>query len=74
MGSHYAHQLYTKFNNDGRGFAIGQEGQTLLEALHTEGYELVANHGDGLLEATRNNATYLVGGDAMGRNAWAVRA
>ena len=69
-----AQNFYTENNNDGRGFAVGEDDQDVQEALLSEGFEIVADHGDGLIEATRDNKTYLVGGDAMGRNAWAVRA
>ncbi len=73
MTRNEAHNLYSHLNDNGHGFAIGDDDQTIADALIEDGYEYAGDLGDGLVKATKGSATYLVGGDAMGRNAWAVQ-
>jgi hypothetical protein len=65
--------LYSYLNGEGKGFGVGDDNQDATEALESEGYTIIGYYRDSLWEATKDGATYLVGGDGMGRNAWAVQ-
>ena len=67
-----AADLYSRLNNEGKGFAIGEDDQPVWEAIANGGYYLAANFGNGIFHVTMDAHEYLVGGDGMGRNAWAV--
>jgi hypothetical protein len=60
-------------NAEGKGFLIGEDGDTIEEAIEREGYTLIHVYRGHIHEAAGKGMRILVGGDAMGRNAWAVR-
>jgi hypothetical protein len=61
-------------NDAGHGYAIGSPDQTLYGAIAaTPGLAWHTRYNSGLLVCTDSTGqTVLVGGDGMGRNAWAV--
>ena len=65
--------LYSRLNNEGKGFAIGEEDQEVWDAISNAGYYFKANYGIGIYHVTKDGREYLVGGDGVGRNAWAVQ-
>jgi hypothetical protein len=67
-----AADLYNRLNDEGHGFAIGEDDQTVWEAIRTNDYFLACAFSNGLYHVTKNEREYLVGGDGMMRNAWAV--
>ena len=70
-----ASNTYSELNNDGMGFAIGEEDMTLAAAAESEGWTVDEVYEISLIRATDSNGhTVLIGGDGMGRMAWAVRA
>lgn len=67
-----ATDLYSQLNADGKGFAIGHADQTVRDAIVDAGYYLACSFDGGIFHVTLDEREYLVGGDGMGRNAWAV--
>ena len=73
-----ARRLYTAGNNAGSGYAPHpQEGtiEATVEAMVAMGWELVLDRGNSDEVAVlrgANGRLIAIGGDAMGRNAWAV--
>ena len=70
-----ARTLYTAGNNAGSGYAPdGATVDAAVEAMIADGGELVLDRGNSDEVAVVRSAGKLVaiGGDAMGRNAWAV--
>jgi hypothetical protein len=68
-----AADLYSQLNNEGKGFAIGHDDQTVRDAIIDGGYYLACSFEGGLFHVTLDEDEFLIGGDGMGRNAWAVR-
>lgn len=70
----YFERVYQMLNNEGHGYAIGEADQTLLAAIAaTPGLSWHTRYDSGLVICTDSAGnTVLVGGDGMGRNAWAV--
>lgn len=71
-----ARKAYRAGNNAGRGYA--PDGETVDEAVTAavaDGYELVLAHktSDDVAVLQSDGETIAIGGDSMGRNAWAVR-
>lgn len=78
MKNPYSHQqakqIYSRLNNAGLGFAIGNENQKLATATRAEGWKIVQQFDISLLLATDSQGhEFLVGGDGRGLNAWAVK-
>jgi len=67
-----AADLYSQLNNEGKGFAIGHADQTVRDAIIDGGYYLACSFDGGIFHVTLDEDEFLVGGDGMGRNAWAV--
>lgn len=69
-----AKQIYSTLNNAGVGFAIGNENQKLTAATRAEGWKVLQQFDISLLLATDSQGNkFLVGGDGLGLNAWAVK-
>jgi len=77
MDKKTARYIYNRANDNGDGFPLTEHKDALVvdEIIEAE-LQIVADHGDGLIECREGDAAedahYLVGGDAMGRNAWAI--
>lgn len=68
-----AADLYSHLNAEGKGFAIGHANQTVRDAIVDSGYYLACAFDGGIFHVTLDEDEFLVGGDGMSRNAWAVR-
>lgn len=67
-----ASKLYSQENSAGKGFAVGDDGQTLEEAAAQEGWDIIESHGYGdsrTLVCKRDDDVMLLG-DCNG--AWGV--
>lgn len=74
MSEQDARTIYSALNNDGRGFAVGDDDMTLAEAAITEGWSVAERYDCGIVRAvTDSGGTILIGGDEYGRAPWAVR-
>lgn len=66
---------YNELNELGMGFAIGEEDMTLATAAESEGWTVEEVYEISLIRATDSKGnTALIGGNEMGRQAWAVWA
>ena len=68
-----AADLYSQLNAEGKGFAIGHADQTVRDAIIDGGYYLACSFDGGIFHVTLDEDEFLVGGDGMSRNAWAVQ-
>jgi hypothetical protein len=70
----FMERVYSMLNAEGHGYAIGSPEQGLFGAIAaTPGLLWNTRYTSGLIVCTDSAGnTVLVGGDAMGRNAWAV--
>lgn len=66
---------YKSENEAGNGIGIGDDDQTIEDAIAAEGWTLEESFADSLATATDPKGNrYIVGGDGSRRNAWAVSA
>jgi hypothetical protein len=73
MDKKTAIDTYNDLNNAGLGFAIGEDDQTLTAAAESEGWIVKEVYSIDLIRVTdAAGHTALIGGDGMGRNAWAI--
>lgn len=75
MDEKTARYIYNRANDNGDGFALTEdEGVDISESIQEAGLEVIECPSNGLwlVYDAADNAHYLVGGDGMQRNAWAV--
>jgi hypothetical protein len=70
-----AHDLYTAGNNAGKGYAVGDDEDTVSDAAHNLG-EIIIRPGSTsevyVVRAYEDDRIVAIGGDGMGCGPWAV--
>lgn len=69
-----ARDIYSRRNNAGLGFGIGEDGEDIQSATEAAGWKTIQRYDASLLLATDSSGNhFLVGGDGLGNDAWVIK-